>query len=120
MKQFIFLFAILFSFPVIAGDFSRTYITNNYYSTKEITSGISSRDLAEGIAIAAACSGNFHATTTRLQGRIDWAAYDDKHTFCFQGAIRPGESTDVMVDFGLVPDDDPDKVLYRAGILMVF
>lgn len=76
-------------------------------------------DLAEAMATGAACGGNFHYGTSRPQMRVDVATIDGHTKSCIQGGWHP-DNTRLMFDAGYIHDDDPDRRLYRGGVLIVF
>lgn len=108
--------AILGAFPAMAHNYEP--VINNYYDAGQ-ASGVSGDDLAEATAKAAACDHSFYFGTNRPQLSIQGAYFDGQSELCIGAAWRP-ESSDVMLNISVSPDEDTDLMLFQGGALILF
>ena len=91
MKSFsIFTLAALLTIwaGLVFGTERNYYTTNNYYETRTITSGVSDKELAQGLALAFSMNHPFDFATYDWQGSVTAAVFDDQNAISFGLAKR--------------------------------
>ena len=84
---------VVISGSAMAGGY---HVTNNYYESTTITSGVSNDELAAGLSIAGASGGHqFDFATYDWQGSVVGAWYDDEDAVSF-GVGKRFEKVDAL------------------------